>query len=135
MSGRSPNLPVDVMLGKPLILHCSSLPAPESVGELQSWMKTLFVKAQEQLPTLQAHQKLTHDQYSRYVSFQMGIMVLLHNPTVPKRSTKKFFSHWKEPFIILDKLGDVNYCVQSLVAAEKRLNVHVNRLKPYQDNR
>lgn len=129
MFGRSPNLPIDVMLGKS---NSRCQPVPEFVETIQEKMPGLFNMAKEHLSVAQAHQKQCHDNHSQPRLFQVGAQVLLYTPVVPKGSIKKFASHWKGPFIVLNKLSDVNYRIQSLTTGKKS-NVHVNRLKPYWD--
>ena len=92
--GRTPNLPVDVMLGKPdtAQLH---VPLAEFVENTRKKMQNLFTDTRQRLTHARAQQKKFHDQHSHPVIFDIGSKVWLYHLAIPKGSTKKFASPWK----------------------------------------
>ena len=127
MFGRTPSLPVDVMLGNSSL--CSpSIPLPEFIETTQTKMKDLFSATRQRLSLARARQRKVHDYHSHPTAFEIGDKVWLYTPAVPKGSTKKFASLWKGPYFVLDKPSDVNYQIQS-ITSQKQSVVHVNRLK------
>ena len=61
-------------------------------------------------------------------TYQVNQNVLLLNPVVPVRTSPKFFSPWRGPYVILQCLNEVTYRIQE-IATQKELIVHYDRLK------
>ena len=60
---------------------------------------------------------------------EVGDRVFLHDPARKKGQTKKLYSPWQGPYIVMTKIGDVSYRIQAVDNPRKRKVVHFNRLK------
>ena len=123
---RSPQLPVDLMLGRVLPTKLRSY--PQFVQEAHRQMAASCNIAQQHLQTQHQRNKRLHDKHDMEIPFCIGDRVWLHTPVVSKGNTKKFSSFWRGPYTIIDKTGEVNYKIQ-LIGGTQTLIVHRNRLK------
>ena len=126
MSGRSPNLPIDVLLGR---AQTQGQELPDYVRKMQSSLKSAFSVVRQRLHKAHQRQKQLKDQAIAGDAFQVGDRVWLFVPAIKKGQTRKFSSLWRGPYTIIDKVGPVNYHVQLIGGTQKRV-VHRNRLKP-----
>eukprot|EP00731_Ephydatia_muelleri_P028340 Em0019g1213a len=126
MSGRSPNLPIDVLLGR---AQTQGQELPDYVRKTQSSLKSAFSVVRQRLHKAHQRQKQLKDQAIAGDAFQVGGRVWLFVPAIKKGQTRKFSSLWRGPYTIIDKVGPVNYHVQLIGGTQKRV-VHRNRLKP-----
>eukprot|EP00808_Paulinella_micropora_P030826 g10557.t1 len=46
------------------------------------------------------------------IKFQVGDIVLLYHPQVPKGVSSKLFTHWKGPYQIMEQTGPLNYKIR-----------------------
>ena len=70
--------------------------------------------------------------YNRKVhgdEYQVGDLVWLHNPVIPKGAKRKLHCPWTGPYRVVKKLSTVVYRIQD-TNRRKRLVVHFDRLKP-----
>ena len=123
---RSPQLPVDVMLGR--VLPAKLCSYPQFVQEAHKQVAASCNIAQQHLQTHHLRNKKLHDKDKTAVQFCVGDRVWLYTPVVSKGNTKKFTSFWKGPYTIVDKTGEVNYKIQ-LIGGTQTFVVHRNRLK------
>ena len=132
MFGRSPTLPVDVILGRTQQDHCTQL--PHYVRKLQQSVKAAFSEVRQRLVSAHQHQKKSAEAHSKSRSeetqFQIGDIVWLYTPAVKSGLSRKLSSFWRGPYTVIDKISTVNYRVQ-LIGSTKCLIVHCNRLKSY----
>ena len=126
MSGRSPNVPIDVLLGR---AQTQGQELPDYVRKTQSSLKSAFSVVRQRLHKAHQRQKQLKDQAIAGDAFQVGDRVWLFVPAIKKGQTRKFSSLWRGPYTIIDKVGPVNYHVQLIGGTQKRV-VHRNRLKP-----
>ena len=124
--GRSPQLPIDLMLSRIQTSAIRSYPQFVQAAHQQLKMSQNIVR--EQLKSQHARQKALHDHHGTAEELQVGDRVWLYNPVVPRGSTKKFASLWKGPYTVIDKPGVVNYKIQ-LIGGTQTFVVHRNRLK------
>ncbi|KAL5486581.1 hypothetical protein EMCRGX_G019083 [Ephydatia muelleri] len=122
---RTPNLPVDVILGS---RRAETQPLAEYVRKTQMTLKTAFTEVRERLKAAHAKQKQLADKGACVLKFHVGNRVWLFVPTVKHGQTKKFVSLWRGPYTILDKVSAVNYRIQ-LIGGQQQKTVHTNRLK------
>ena len=127
MFGRTPKLPVDVMLGR--VEGEESVSYPQYVQELHRQLKDAFAFTRERLATRHRQQKAAYDQNSRAMEFKVGDRVWLYVPAVKPGKTKKLSTLWRGPYTVIDRTGPVNYCIQ-LIGSATTVIVHRNRLKP-----
>ena len=125
MSGRSPNLPIDILLGQ---AQTQGQELPGYVKKTQSSLKSAFSVVLQRLNEAHRRQKQAKDQTTSGEAFQVGDHVWLFVRAIKKGQTKKFTSLWRGPYTIIDKVGPVNYHVQLIGGIQKRI-VHRNRLK------
>ena len=130
MFGRSPTLPVDVILGRTQQEQCTQL--PQYVRKLQQSVKAAFAEIHQKLISAHQHQKQFADAHSksRYeeTQFQVGDIVWLYT-CCQEWIELQVLSFWRGPYTVIDRISMVNYRVQ-LIGSTKCLIVHSNRLKP-----
>ena len=131
MFGRSPNLPVDVMLGR--YREDSGSSVPKYVQRTRALMKAAFSDVHKRIKKSHYKQKGVADQRCVVYEFQVGDRVWLYVPAVRTGQTKKLASLWRGPYTVIDKLNAVNYRIQ-LMGGNKTLVVHHNRLKLCKSN-
>ena len=128
--GQEVCFPIDFMYPNP-----SDQP-PADIHEFVSARQVRFRKAYDSfLTALNFYQRRRNAIYNRKVhgpTYQVNQKVLLHNPIVPVGKSRKFFSPWKGPFVILQCLNDVTYRIQE-IATPKKLVVHYDRLKLFHE--
>ena len=127
MFGRSPKLPVDLMLARTQPSKLRSY--PQFVQDSHKQLTSSYTIAKQQLQAQHLRQKHMHDSSGSSEPFQIGDRVWLYTPVVNQGRTRKFASFWKGPYTIIDKPGEVTYKVQ-LIGGTQTLVVHRNRLKP-----
>ena len=123
---RSPQLPVDLMLGRVLPTKLHSY--PQFVQTAHRQLSASCNLARQHLRVQHLHNKKLHDKHHTAEQLCIGDRVWLYTPVVPKGNTKKFTSCWKGPYTIIDKPGEVTYKIQ-LIGGTQTFVVHRNRLK------
>ena len=123
--GRSPTLPIDIILGN-LSGEYSSY--PEFVQEVHGQLHSAYNTTRKRLQEAHRRQKQHYDRNSTGEKLNVGDRVWLYNPAIKQGRTKKFSSLWKGPYTIVDKTGLVNYRIQ-LIGGSQNFIVHHNRLK------
>ena len=124
--GRSPKLPVDLILGN--TTGEEEADTPEFLQSVRKWLSASFKAARENAQKARERQQKYRDQGKRGTPYHIGDCVWLHVPAIKAGRTKKFASLWRGPYTVIDKTSPVNYCIQ-LIGSNKRLIVHFNRLK------
>ena len=128
MFGRSPSLPVDVMLGHMLQ---QKKKIPQYVQNIQRSLKGTFSLVRQQLDAAHQRQKRSVDKASTgECLFQVGDIVWLYVPAIMSGLSRKLSSLWRGPYTVLDKVTNVNYMIQ-LIGSTKCQIVRANRLKLY----
>ena len=87
--GRSPNLPVDVVLGRP---STSTGGVPQFVQKTQTVLHSAFLHVRQHLQQAHQRQKQVADASSVGEAFQVGDRVWLYVPKVKQGQSKKFTS-------------------------------------------
>ena len=123
--GRSPNLPVDIILGRPSPL---SVDVPQFVQKTQTLLQSAFSQVHQNLQQAHHRQKQGADKGIAGEHLQVGDRVWLFVPAVKQGQCKKFTSRWKGPYTVINKTSPVNYRIQ-LIGGNQQLTVHRNRLK------
>ena len=96
--GRTPNLPVDVMLGR---IEGEVIQGyPLYVQGLHSKLKSAFEQTRKKITTSHEHRKELYDKGSQGVEFKVGDRVWLYNPTIKVGKTRKLSSLWRGPYTI-----------------------------------
>ena len=123
--GRSPNLPVDVVLGRP---STSTGDVPQFVQKTQTVLHSAFLQVRQHLQQAHQRQKQVADSSSVREAFPVGDRVWLYVPRVKQGQSKKFTSLWRGPYTVISKTSPINYRIQ-LIGGNQKTTVHRNRLK------
>ena len=125
MFGRSPTLPIDMMLGQ----GEEQKELPSYVQRLQQSLRAAFASVRKHLDVAHQRQKQEADKLSTGEGqLQVGDRVWLYVPAVKTGTTRKLASLWRGPYTVVDKLSSVNYKIQIIGGAKCQI-VHRNRLK------
>ena len=128
MFGHELRVPEDVMFPIPDSSLTSSNHGPKKYAEtLWSHLAKAYERVQLYAKRKQQHQKLFYDKDVRGFPYQVGDLMLLHDPVVKR---EKFHRPWKGPFKVVKILSPTVYHVQDCKHSRKRKVVHFNRLKP-----
>ena len=79
----------------------------------------------------QEHQKQLYDRKVHGKPYEIGDMVWLHSPVVPRGTSRKLFHPWSGPHKVVKRLSDITYRILNTRSKRQRLVVHFDRLKPY----
>jgi transposase InsO family protein len=125
--GEENRLPVDLMYAdcslEQDIPHCPQ----QYIEWVRDAARSAFTSAQKHLKQSAQRQKRLYDKNTHLRKFLVGNWVwILHPPS----QQKKFGRGWQGPFLIVQKLGDVNYVVQR-DEESRRITLHVDHIKPY----
>ena len=73
-------------------------------------------------------QKRQYDRNVRLIEYQPGDVVLLYRPVTKRGKSPKLSRHWTGPFLIQDRINQVNYRIQASPRSKAHV-VHADRLK------
>ena len=100
----------------------------EWVSELRVTLAVIHQAARDNEQAFKEKSKAAYDQGAQARSFKPRDQVLCHNPNL----SGKLDSIWKGPYVVLEKLSELNYRIGSLENNSKNQVVHINRLKPWE---
>lgn len=125
--GREVTLPIDAMHGR-----------LELESDLNEFVRARLGIINETHQFIREHQKRAqhrqkdyYDKRSSEGSYEEGDQVWLWSPVVRRGRSAKLHRPWEGPYLVIKKLSDVTYRIQSCRNPRKRLVVHFNRLKKY----
>ena len=125
MFGREVRLPVDLMYeGSPS--ECPSCPV-EYVEWVRGVLGEVYSFVRDNMKVCAQRQKRLYDTKTQTRNFVRGEWVWVFYPPEAK---EKFGKGWKGPYLILNRLGEVNYRVQKDQSSAP-LTVHVDHIKSY----
>ena len=130
MFGREINLPIDLVLGKPLSENFSSGLKTVYAYELSQKLEKIHEFARDKLKLSSDMMKRKYDVGAKLQNFTERSVVWLHNPNRTKGLSPKLQSNWEGPYVVLNKLNDVIYRIQEGPKCKPKV-VHQDRLKPY----
>ena len=129
MLGREVFVPLD--LTTPVISEVEEVNATSDFAyRLREGMQLAHERAREHLRHTARRQKRYYDRKTCTTSFNEGQFVWLYNPSKKKGLSPKLQRRWEGPYLIIKKLSDVTYRIQSRQRGKKKV-VHFDRLKPY----
>ena len=132
MFGCLARLPVDIIMYG----SCPTEPVSphQYVKTLKATMEGAYEKAREHLKaTAVRSEELYKRVHGR--EFQVGELVWLNNPVVPRGRSRKLHCPWTGPFKVIKNISPVVYRIQDKrPGSRKRVVVHFDRLKPCPDN-
>ena len=125
--GRQARVPVDIM-------YATDKPSETTPGEFATTLQTALENAYSLVRSKTgAKQERQKEFYNRKVHgkpFSPGDQVWLFSPVVPRGKSKKLHHPWTGPWVVVKRLSDAVYRIQSLAGHRKRAVVHFDRLKP-----
>ena len=119
--------PVDLLYGECIIGEEVPICPSEYVEWVRDAYRTAFSKAREHLKTTAEKQKKLYDGNTFLRKFNIGNWVWVLNPPIMRN---KFGRGWQGPFLIIKRLGDVNYVVQK-GPNERQITIHIDHIKQY----
>ncbi|CAC5393704.1 unnamed protein product [Mytilus coruscus] len=128
--GRDPVLPVEAAMCPPTITYTSS---DDYKSEMVTRLQEAFTLAKDNLQAAQRKQKEQYDLKSDVINYAIGDKIWVFNPSTKPGLSTKLLHNWHGPYVIIDKLSDVNYKIQMCDSKKSEQTVHVNRIKQFVD--
>lgn len=128
MLGRELTLPVDMTLGRPI--RDDRLCATEHAYQLEKKLLDIHDFARRHLNISSESMKRRYDVKVHKIPYEVGDPVWYYNPKRKVGFNPKLQRPWKGPMIIVERLNDVLFRIQS-GPKSKPLVVHHDKLKPY----
>ena len=116
MFGRQPRLPIDLTYGS---MPTKKQYVLEYVKTLNSSLEEAYQNVKHNVTGIQDRQKEQYDKTVRGDAYQVGDLVWLHNPVVPRSQSKKFHRSWIGLYRIIECVSTTNYRIQSLLTRKK----------------
>ena len=127
MFGREALLPVDLQFGLSFI---DTVSPDQYTRQLQNRLSYAYRVTRERLGVAQDWQQILYNWTIHGKPFTAGDLVWLHSTVIPSESHRKLHHPWTGPYVVLEKLSDINYRIKPCSSAiDKILTVHFNRLK------
>ena len=126
--GWSPDLPVDIMLGRiPLPEEEEKKENPDFVEDVSHPLKEVYANVRQKLDWGPREEQDKVWQRSHWYQPHCWRQAWLYIPAVGNGKTKKLSSLWCGPYTVTDKIVSSNYWIQ-LIGSLKTLVFHKNRL-------
>jgi hypothetical protein len=137
--GRKPKLPIDLAVGSTgtAIIeaddyHPSPNEATRYLTTLVQAFKQVYDNVRQNRDRIMDKAKLYHDRNIRPNTFELGDLVLKNKVMVRQGLSRKLAQKWEGPFVIVGKIGPVDYKIRKAGRLRTRMTVvHHNRLKRY----
>ena len=126
MFGRQTRMPVDIMLGT---TTPNPSTVPQYVADLRTILEQAYAYVRDHMGHKLAQQKERYDVRSNGKPLEVGDLVWLHNPAVPRGKSRKLHRPWTGPYRVLDEISDAVYRVEHTRCRHKRPVVHFDPLK------
>ena len=126
--GRQVQLPVDLVLGRPPDQAVTDDIAIPYVNGLRDQLYNTHDLARSKMEEASAYQKRNYDVRMNFKQYNIGDIVLLHDPARKKGVCKKLTSPWIGPFLVVGKVSDLVFKIQRSPTARVKV-VHHDRLK------
>jgi len=127
--GTPAQLPLDIVFNSAINANYNK--TDDYVNDMQIKFTAAWKITRENIERSQISQKRSYDQTARAPEFSAGQTVLLQNPSVGIRKTKKFTPVWHGPFVIKEIKLPNAYIQDVRKSSGPVQKVHVNRLKLY----
>ena len=124
--GHQARLPVDLAYGT---APMEEMTTQEYVRNLRQTLEEAYSTVRNRTGAALERQKELYNRKVHGDEYQVGDLVWLHNPVIPKRAKRKLHCPWTGPYRVVKKLSTVVYRIQD-TNRRKRLVVHFDRLKP-----
>ena len=127
MFGDENRLPVDILYAGSVVEEYRPCCPSAYVEWLRSTLETHFAKARVRSKKSLGTQKRVYDQNTIMRKMHTGQWVWVFYPPEHKH---KMGRGWQGPYLIIDKMGQVNYKVQERPGS-RQITVHVDHLREY----
>ena len=122
MFGREARLPVDLQFGLSFI---DTVSPDQYTCQLQNRLSYAYRVTREMLGVAQDWQQILYNRTIHGKPFTAGDLVRLHSTVIPSESHRKLHHPWTGPYVVLEKLSDINYKIKPCSSAiDKILIVH-----------
>ena len=128
MFGRELTLPVDMTLGRPI--RDDRLCATEHAYQLEQRLLEIHDFARKHLNISSESMKRRYDVKLHKIPYKVGDAVWYYYPKRRLGFNPKLQRPWKGPYIVVERLNDVLFKIQSGPKAKPQV-VHHDKLKPY----
>ena len=128
MFGRELTLPVDMTLGRPI--RDDRLCATEHAYQLEKRLLEIHDFARKHLNISSESMKRRYDVKLHKIPYKVGDAVWFYYPKRRLGFNPKLQMPWKGPYIVVERLNDVLFKIQSGPKAKPQV-VHHDKLKPY----
>lgn len=127
MFGHKPKMPIDLVYQTPQINLKFD---PDGYAEkIKEALKIAHERVRRNRDVKMLKAKLVHDRQVMAAPFKKGDAVWLKNEETKKGQCKKFIYKWKGPYLIIEKINDVNYIIRPLYKKGRGITVNRSRLK------
>jgi transposase InsO family protein len=133
MLGREVRLPVEVMVGSGENENSEVASYGDYATDLREKLHHAHEVARKHLSTSAIRQKQTYDAKKNVHQYTVGDLVWYASALRQLHITPKLRCPFEGPFLITERLNDLNYRVQFNAKGTSRI-VHHNKLKPYLGN-
>ena len=96
--------------------------------DLQERLREAHEAARVHMSERMVSQKRQYDRNVRLIEYHPGNVVWLYRPVTKRGKSPKLFRHWTGPFLIQDRINQVNYRIQASPRSKAHV-VHADRLK------
>ena len=106
----SVNFPIDLIIGRPRVDHNTSV--HEYIEDLRLNTEIVHDITREHLKQSGEYQKRNYETNVKESTLKVGSFIWLHNISIKPGLARKLVPKWKGPYLIVAKIGDVNYQIQ-----------------------
>ena len=129
MFGAEMQIPLDLMLGTG---DEKTAEKTNYVADLRDKIESTHRQVRESIKLAQKRQRVNYDCRMKDASFKEGDEVLLRNHHVKPGEVSKFHQPWKGPYLVTQKISEVNYRIVDRGKRNGKAKVvHLNNIKPF----
>jgi hypothetical protein len=132
--GREMRLPQDIVLGYEDTVY-NTQERTDYIDEVEYRLKYSHAKVKEHLQSIKNKRDEENAVLTSMKEFKVGDLVMVYMPNPPKGVNPKFYSPWRGPYKVLERVGDSNYLIELPMeqGQQPHNNIHAIRLKQYVD--
>lgn len=107
----------------------------EFVADLHDTLQRTFQDCRDHLQIAQRRQKDNYDRWVKHATYNPGDQVLLYNPQVKPGEAAKFHRYRVGPYVVLQRITEVNYKLYKEGDRRRRLKVvHFDNMRLFRRN-
>ena len=119
-------MPIEIMFGSPTPPTSSS---SEYAGHLQKQLESAYQRVRDKLGHKLDRQKDLYDRKVHGKPYNVGELVWLHSPAMPRGQARKLRRPWTGPFRVVRRISEATYRIENVWTRRQRLVVHFDRCK------